>query len=57
MITYLTFAVHHDEPVRDLAEKAAGRIYTIDGVDDVEIRSDFAALELPVQLQSNGHGD
>jgi hypothetical protein len=56
LITYLTFAVHHDEPVRDLAEKAAGRIYTLDGVDDCQVVTDFPAVNEPAEALPNGHG-
>ncbi len=35
MITTITLTIHHKKPIRDLADKVAGRAYTLAGVDDV----------------------
>jgi hypothetical protein len=37
METIITLKITHAKPLPDLADKAAGRIYTMDGIDDVVV--------------------
>jgi hypothetical protein len=55
--TYLTFLVLHEEHIKDLSEKAAGRIYTLQGVDDCQVVTDFPAVNEPAEALPNGHGE
>ncbi len=43
MKTYLLIEVKHTKPIPDLADKAAGRIYTMNHVEDVQV-NDVTAL-------------
>lgn len=43
MKTYLLIEVKHTKPIPDLADKSAGRIYTMDHVEDVQV-NDVTAL-------------
>lgn len=35
--TYLTLKIEHHKPIDQLADKAAQRVYNLDGVDNVEV--------------------
>jgi hypothetical protein len=37
METIITLKITHAKPLPELADKAAGRIYTMDGIDDVVV--------------------
>jgi hypothetical protein len=40
MQTIITLTIEHKKPILDLLDKVAGRVYTLDGVDDTT--ADFA---------------
>jgi len=37
MITTITMKIEHTKPIPDLLDKAAGRVYSMDGVEDVTV--------------------
>jgi hypothetical protein len=57
-ISFITLRVEHDDSVKDLADKCAGRVYTLSGVDNCEAVSESLMVSLPVKDGlSNGHGE
>ncbi len=47
METLITLLVTHSKPIDGLAEIAAGRLYTLDGVDDVGVAADLRIVDIP----------
>lgn len=56
MITYLSLKITHQKPIDQLATIAAGRVYTLSGVDDCEVITEFPAMSDPKSTKGNGHG-
>lgn len=57
-VTILRLRIEHDAPIKDLADKAAGRIFSMSGIDDVRVMEDSELIALPVHETpiQNGHG-
>lgn len=47
MKTQILITIHHANEVPDLLDKVANRVYTIDGIEDVSVKSP-ELLELPI---------
>lgn len=47
METIIQLKVTHTKPIEGLADKAAGRIYTMDGIDDVTVVTEAAEVSEP----------
>jgi hypothetical protein len=45
METIITLKITHAKPLPEIADKAAGRIYTMDGIDDVVVVTEVAQAE------------
>lgn len=45
MRTFIVLEVTHDKPITDLAEHAAQRVYTMDGVSNVETKAAWRDCE------------
>lgn len=56
LITYLSLKITHQNPIDQLATIAAGRVYTLTGVDDCEVITEFPALKQAEEVIPNGHG-
>ena len=58
MITFITLRIEHEEPIKDLGDKCAGRVYTMSNIDNCEAVSESLMVSLPVKDGlSNGHGE
>jgi hypothetical protein len=54
MKTYVLIEITHKQPQPDLADRAAGRVYNLQGVDNAEpVRIDQSQLEALVTAKNN----